>query len=59
MDAEEVKNHEFFDGVDWDKVLRREIKPPKPEIRKIKPLNPSQMLSYAQILTSQESKGIV
>ncbi len=59
MDAEEVKNHEFFDGVDWDKVLRREIKPPKPEIRKIKPLNASQMLSYAQILTSQESKRIV
>jgi serine/threonine protein kinase len=27
-DAEEVKSHPFFRGVDWGKLLRREIRPP-------------------------------
>ncbi|OMJ88775.1 hypothetical protein SteCoe_9241 [Stentor coeruleus] len=31
-DAEEVKQHVFFKGVDWDSVLRKELKPPIPKI---------------------------
>ena len=33
-DAEEVKEHKYFSGVNWDSVLRRELKPPMP----IKPI---------------------
>lgn len=29
-DAEEVKEHRFFNGIVWDSVLRRELKPPIP-----------------------------
>ena len=28
-DAEEVKLHRFFNGIDWDAVHRRELCPPK------------------------------
>ena len=31
--AEEVKMHHFFKGIDWNSVLRKELKPP-PIIRK-------------------------
>ena len=30
-DAYEVKQHMFFKGVDWGKVLRKEMKPPVPD----------------------------
>jgi serine/threonine protein kinase len=33
-DAEEVKEHRYFAGINWDSVLRRELKPPMP----IKPI---------------------
>ena len=33
-DAEEVKEHRYFAGVNWESVLRRELKPPMP----IKPI---------------------
>ncbi|OMJ76639.1 hypothetical protein SteCoe_23941 [Stentor coeruleus] len=33
-DAEEVKEHRYFAGINWDMVLRRELKPPMP----IKPI---------------------
>ena len=29
-DAEEVKEHRYFAGVNWDSVIRRELKPPLP-----------------------------
>lgn len=29
-DAEEVKEHRYFQGISWDAVLRRELKPPIP-----------------------------
>ncbi|CAG9320119.1 unnamed protein product [Blepharisma stoltei] len=29
-DAEEIKAHKFFQGIDWDKVMRKELKPPVP-----------------------------
>ncbi|OMJ86471.1 hypothetical protein SteCoe_11963 [Stentor coeruleus] len=36
-DAEEIKKHPFFNGIDWDVVLRKELSPPKvplPEVPK-------------------------
>jgi len=27
-DKNEIKNHPFFAGIDWDKLLKKEIKPP-------------------------------
>ena len=36
-DGEEIKSHPFFKGVDWDKLIRREIQPPFiPDVNKIK-----------------------
>lgn len=33
-DFEEVRNHLFFVSIDWEKLLRREIKPPfVPKVR--------------------------
>lgn len=29
-DAEEVKEHRYFAGINWDSVLRRELRPPMP-----------------------------
>ena len=37
-DSEEIKEHPFFEGIDWGKVLNRELVMPKPEAMKIKPL---------------------
>lgn len=34
-DAEEVKQHRFFAGINWESVLRRELKPPAPEPRSV------------------------
>lgn len=34
-DAEEVKKHPFFKGVDWREVLERKLKPPKPSIKPV------------------------
>jgi hypothetical protein len=46
-DAEEIKEHAFFKGIDWQKVYKKELKPPKPKINKINFLDPSQKISYA------------
>jgi len=50
-DAEEIKEHAFFKGIDWEKVYNKQLKPPKPKINKINFFDPSQKISYAQILT--------
>ena len=31
-DADEVKKHPFFKGVCWEDVMKRQLKPPKPNI---------------------------
>ena len=28
MTLEQSKNHKFFKGIDWDKMSRKEVKPP-------------------------------
>jgi hypothetical protein len=38
-DAEEIKQHDFFKGFNWDQVYQRKLKPPHPSIREIKPLS--------------------
>lgn len=30
--AEEIKKHPFFNGIDWEAVRDRKLKPPKPDI---------------------------
>ncbi|CDW74610.1 protein kinase domain containing protein [Stylonychia lemnae] len=42
-DAEEIKKHPFFDGIDWDRIIRRDYEVPKPNIRQIvqQEINPS------------------
>jgi hypothetical protein len=44
-DAEEIKEHEFFKGIDWVAVSQKKLEPPKPEIREIK----QQDIPYSQI----------
>lgn len=34
-DAEEIKNHKFFTGVNWNEVYNKKLKPPLPK-RKIR-----------------------
>ena len=36
-DADEVKEHPFFYGINWDSVLRKELRPPKPQLTLIMP----------------------
>lgn len=36
-DGEEVKEHSFFYGINWDSVLRKELRPPKPYLTAIMP----------------------
>ena len=31
-DKAEIKNHQFFDGIDWEKVYKKEYPPPEAEI---------------------------
>lgn len=33
--AIEIKNHPYFENVDWNSVYKRELKPPKPTIKSI------------------------
>jgi hypothetical protein len=32
-DAEEIKKHPFFEGLDWDKIYNRGYPVPKPAVR--------------------------
>lgn len=34
-DAEEIKEHPFFYGINWESVLRKELRPPKPVVTPI------------------------
>lgn len=34
-DAEEIKQHSFFKGINWEDVIERKLKPPKIQIKKI------------------------
>lgn len=34
-DAEEIKKHPFFKNINWQDVLQRKLKPPKPHIKPI------------------------
>lgn len=38
-DAEEIKDHEFFKGINWNDVFNRRLNPPKPEKKEIKPMD--------------------
>lgn len=53
-DAEEIKEHSFFKDIDWKKVYNKELKPPKPKINKIMFLDPSQKITYGQILGKEQ-----
>ena len=44
-DSEEIKDHAFFKGVNWDEILNRKLPVPKPKIRKIEP-NPVSIQSF-------------
>lgn len=41
FDANEIKTHDFFKTIDWDKVFNRELVHPKPTIKEVKPLKTS------------------
>lgn len=44
-DADDIKDHPFFEGVNWDDVLERKLEVPAPKIRKIEP-NPVSIQSF-------------
>jgi serine/threonine protein kinase len=45
LGSQEIKQHSFFEGVDWEAVYRRELKPPAPVFSKQKTqtLNPEKV----------------
>ena len=45
-DAEDIKNHPFFNDIDWDMALRRELNPPKPKAKPIIPHDISPSIFY-------------
>lgn len=38
--AEEIKEHEFFRDIDWQRIYKKEYRVPKPHIRNVKHNNP-------------------
>lgn len=34
-DAEEIKGHAFFRGVNWEEALQRKLRPPKPLVKPV------------------------
>ena len=36
QDADEIKSHPFFEGIDWERLLKKEIEPPVKPIRPLK-----------------------
>lgn len=49
-DVEDIKSFEYFNDVDWDKVYRREMKPPKPQ----KNTNTVQMFKEPKLFADDE-----
>lgn len=45
-DSEEIKKHDFFEGIDWNKVTEKKLPVPKPKIRKIDPNSSILMESF-------------
>eukprot|EP00826_Nyctotherus_ovalis_P060087 TRINITY_DN8404_c0_g6_i1.p1 TRINITY_DN8404_c0_g6~~TRINITY_DN8404_c0_g6_i1.p1 ORF type:complete len:154 (-),score=35.15 TRINITY_DN8404_c0_g6_i1:146-607(-) len=41
LGAEEIRRHPWFRGIDWDEVLERKLKPPKPRKKRIHKLKAS------------------
>lgn len=55
-DAEEIKQHRFFKGIDWDSVYRRELCPPKvPKIEVPKKGIPVEEI-YGTFLTADSNR---
>lgn len=48
-DAEEIKEHDFFKGINWDEIYQRRLSPPIPEIREFKPLDHNQAQIFNEI----------
>ena len=44
-DADDIKEHDFFKGLDWDAVFKKMYKPPTPEFRPIQHIE----IPYQQI----------
>ena len=51
-DVEDIKSFEYFNDVDWDKVYRREMKPPKPQ----KNTNTVQMFKEPKLFADDEDR---
>ncbi len=43
-DADEIKRHSWFKGVDWVEVYNRKLRPPKPLIKEVPELKMSPLL---------------
>jgi hypothetical protein len=48
-DAEEIKEHDFFKGLNWDEVFKRRLTPPIPGFREIKPLDKNQTQAFIDL----------
>ena len=55
-DAEEIKTHRFFKGIDWQAVSRRELKPPRVHMPDIPSDGISVEEMFGKVLTSDTAK---
>ncbi|CAG9316372.1 unnamed protein product [Blepharisma stoltei] len=57
-DAEEIKSHEFFRGIDWQSALRRELRPPIPERKELKQENIDPIKVYGDLSIGEQGNAI-
>jgi protein-serine/threonine kinase len=55
-DAEEIKLHEFFEGVSWDAVMNRALRPPLPQAPAFKSETPDPAKVYGSLEESKDSR---
>ena len=55
-DAEEIKKHAFFTDTDWDSVFRKELEPPKPELKLPVPEFINEQMLFASMAEQPQNK---
>lgn len=57
-DAEEIKTHDFFRGTNWDSVLKRQLKPPIPDIKIVKQDSIDPLKVYGDLSIGEKANAI-
>ena len=55
-DATELKEHEFFEGIDWDKLARKGYEMPKIQVKSSVPQKPEALFEFKRSEKESEKK---